>query len=296
MSARDIWLALGGKRHSEREYLVPCPCAGHGRGRGDKNPSCRIADGDHAILVYCYAGCPREDVLSALRAKGLLESSKSNFRPQVVPIVTPCKTVEIDPAAAAFWETCSPARFTPVETYLRRRCIDVCLPACIRFQREKYQGEWLPVMVSAVQDNAARVIATQRTYLTWSGEKAPVEIPRRTEGRMLRGAVRLSRISKATKVIGLAEGVETAMSASEAWGGLPVWATLGAARLDKIELPEQIEEVHIYADYDDAGRNAATAAKSSYAPRRVIIRTPPADVDDWNQFQVLRRLKAAASA
>jgi len=113
---------------------------------------------------------------------------------------------------------------------------------------------------------------------------------------MFKGAVRLSRMSKATRVLGIAEGVETALSASEAWGGIPVWATLGASRLDKIEIPEQIEELHIYADNDEPGRKAAQAAKDAYAPRRVIIRTPPADVEDWNHFQILKRLKAAAGA
>ena len=58
-AARDIALALAGgqQRLPNGSYLVPCPVPSHGRGRGDRNPSLRLADGDTQLLVHCYAGC-----------------------------------------------------------------------------------------------------------------------------------------------------------------------------------------------------------------------------------------------
>lgn len=290
MSARDIFAALGGKRLGPDSYLVRCPCPGHGKGRGDKTPSLSVRDGETTLLVKCHGKCPTQDVLRELSSRGLLDDER-RFTPRLVS--TPTRRAEIDPKAELFWNQCSPARFTPVESYLRRRCIDAPIPPCIRYAREKYQGQWMPVMVAALQDSSARVVATQKTYLAWSGEKATVEIPRRTECAMLRTAVRLSRISKNTRVLGLAEGVETAMSASEAWGGLPVWAVCGAGRMDKIEIPPQITELHIYADNDPSGIAAAEAAKSAYSKLQVLVRIPPSGVKDWNDFQALKRLKAA---
>lgn len=294
MSARDIWAALGGKRLRDGAYLVHCPCPNHGKGRGDKTPSLGVADGDHTLLVKCHGHCDTADVLDELRARGLLED-KGAWAPRVAATGTAKQQVP-DTRAAELWAKCSPTRYTPVETYLRRRCIDARIPATLRFHREKYQNERLPVMVAAVQDTAAKVVAVQRTYLTWAGEKAAVDIPRITTGTMGGGAVRLARISVCTKVLGLAEGVETAMSASEIWGGLPVWATLGAGRLPKIEIPSHISEIHIYADSDGPGQQAAEDAVKAYAPRRVIVRTPPKGVEDWNHFRVLQKLKAAAIA
>lgn len=291
MSARDIFAVLGGKRIADGSYLVHCPCASHGKGRGDKSPSLSVKDGDITLLVKCYGKCETPDVLRELASRGLLDDERK-FKPRLVSAPTVRRT-ETDPRAEQFWNQCSPAGFTPVESYLRRRCIDAPIPPCIRFSREKYQGQWMPIMVAALQDSSARVVATQKTYLAWNGEKANVEIPRRTECAMLSAAVRLSRVTKNTRVLGLAEGVETAMSASEAWDGLPVWAVCGAGRMDKIEIPPQITELHIYADNDPSGIAAAESAKAAYSGLQVIVRAPPPGVKDWNDFQALKRLKAA---
>src|SRR5262249_9168070 len=66
--ARD----LGGKRNGSG-YLCHCPVPGHGRGRGDRNPSLSVCDGDVSPLVHCFAGCDPQDVLNALRQRALLD-------------------------------------------------------------------------------------------------------------------------------------------------------------------------------------------------------------------------------
>ena len=54
--------------------MAPCPCLGHGQGKGDNRPSLSIGDGDDGrLLVHCFAGCDQSDVIAALRARGIWE-------------------------------------------------------------------------------------------------------------------------------------------------------------------------------------------------------------------------------
>src|SRR5215218_8426414 len=47
-------------------WLVSCPCPDHGRGRGDRNPSVSVSEGDEGrALVSCKAGCETETVVVA---------------------------------------------------------------------------------------------------------------------------------------------------------------------------------------------------------------------------------------
>ncbi len=71
-NAETIARTLGG-RPSGRGWICRCPVPGHGNGKGDRNPSLSIADGDTALLVKCFAGCDSRDVLDELRRQGLLE-------------------------------------------------------------------------------------------------------------------------------------------------------------------------------------------------------------------------------
>lgn len=50
---------------------VHCLVPGHGRGRGDLNPSLAVDKQDGRALVHCLAGCSQEAVIEALRARGL---------------------------------------------------------------------------------------------------------------------------------------------------------------------------------------------------------------------------------
>lgn len=46
-------------------WLVSCPVPGHGKGRGDVNPSVSVSEGDEGrALVECKAGCKSEEILA----------------------------------------------------------------------------------------------------------------------------------------------------------------------------------------------------------------------------------------
>lgn len=281
MSARDIFAALGGKRLPDGSYLVRCPCPGHGQGRGDRNPSCRVADGDKTILVKCFAFCPSEDVLHSLRAIGLLpqterESSQAAkpLKPQAIEVPTP------DAAASEIWNASLPPLGTPVETYLRNRGITLRIPPVLRFSRTKYSGIEYPAMVAALMDEKRQIIAVQQTLLTWDGRKADVAQPRQNTGRQFNCAVQLDTLPKGSPAIGLAEGIESALSAMQIHH-MTVWAALGAARLPNVAFPPSVRELVVYGDNDGTGKRAANKTTDSHFDIRVTHVFPPAH-KDWN--------------
>lgn len=109
MSAKDIARALGGCRNGDG-WLVRCPCAGHGQGRGDRRPSLSLHDGDGRLLVHCFAGCVPREVLAELRRRGLLNDDgdyRHGHRPHQHR-ERPEPPHEPDPQALAIWREAQP--------------------------------------------------------------------------------------------------------------------------------------------------------------------------------------------
>jgi phage/plasmid primase-like uncharacterized protein len=140
-------------------------------------------------------------------------------------------------------------------------------------------------MVVCVEDRE-RVVGVQTTILTPGGRKADIDIPRRTLGRLGDGAVRLAAPGAE---LGLAEGVETALTAMEL-SGIPCWASLSAGRMHKVAVPAGVPMLHIFADADEPGRTAAkkTAEVHTALGRVVKIHHPPVGYSDFNELTVRR--------
>ncbi len=68
MSALDKVLdRLRNTRRERDEWLASCPVTGHGKGRGDLDPSLGVREAeDGKVLIICRAGCSSEDVMSSL--------------------------------------------------------------------------------------------------------------------------------------------------------------------------------------------------------------------------------------
>jgi hypothetical protein len=75
MNAASIAAALGGARREGRSWRCRCPLHG---GR-----SLVLRDGyDGCVLVTCWGGCDRLDVLAELRQRGLL-GGRAEYRPRI---------------------------------------------------------------------------------------------------------------------------------------------------------------------------------------------------------------------
>lgn len=251
-----------------------CLCPAH----DDRTPSLSVRPGRSRLLFHCFAGCGSEEVARALRLDGHLDAAPGPDRAE------PVRRSDAGAAARRIWQAATPIDGTPAQAYLRGRGLEVASRE-LRFCRRTPDGPWpqtrlRPALIAAVRDEAG-LVAVQRTFLrAGRGGAPPLRLRRAALGRLGTGAVRLGRTAAR---IGLAEGIETALSATALFG-LPCWAVLGAARLHRIALPDLVEEVRLYLDNDAAGRRAEALARQAFAPRKVLAVYPPRTGADWNDM------------
>lgn len=280
--AASVARALRGVRNGEG-WLCRCPVPSHGKGKGDRNPSLSVRNGNTRLLVKCFAGCTSDAVLGTLRQMNLVEAQCPPAGPcadrgqRGVTLPEPHRP---DAQALAMWRSAEPAADTRAQAYLHARGIALNPPPTLRFLTEV--AGW-PTMIAAVQAPDRQIVAAQLTHLTHDGRaKAPLSIPRRTVGALGTGAVRLGM---AGEDLGIAEGVEDALAATQLCG-LPCWACLGAGRMHRVNIPTTVKTLHIFADDDEPGRRAAQQTSQTHVAlgRRVLIRRPPAGMKDWGEM------------
>jgi hypothetical protein len=72
MRAEQISARLRGRIVGPGRYLTHCPVPGHGKGRGDRNPSLSIWQReDGGVGVKCFTGCDPREIYAELRRLGL---------------------------------------------------------------------------------------------------------------------------------------------------------------------------------------------------------------------------------
>jgi putative DNA primase/helicase len=137
-------------------------------------------------------------------------------------------------------------------------------------------------LIAVVHDADGEVVTAHVTYLA-AGRKLEAQAPRKLlsplTGR-LGCAVHL--VPPSDDCMGIAEGIETALSA-EQLHGVPVWAALTAGLLAKFEPPDKVRRLLIFADADAAGLQAAARLLERLQGRVCMeLRTPAAGAKDWN--------------
>jgi putative DNA primase/helicase len=100
------------------------------------------------------------------------------------------------------------------------------------------------------------------------------------------------RLMPAGDTLGIAEGIETALSAAVI-EGLSVWAALNTSLLAKFEPPPQTQRLVIYGDNDAPGLMAAGRLMERLQTRirgglTIEFRPPPAPAKDWNDVLASR--------
>jgi len=148
------------------------------------------------------------------------------------------------------------------EVYLRHRGVGDPISPDLRFHDDLADFDsrrgW-PGLVGIVRDGAGNPTGgIHRTFLLEDGSgKAPPG--KKMLGPVAGGSVRLAPIPTDGH-LGIAEGIETALSA---WAifGTPTWAALSAGNLRDWQWPDGIRRVTIFADAGDAGQSAAAFLK-----------------------------------
>lgn len=274
--ARQIVADLAGSWSRSRGM---CRCPAH----EDRTPSLSVTLGSRAILFHCFAGCANEAVLAALAQRGIKPANLFDGRSEPVRAI---RSDEAPPEnVQRLWREAGCLTGSPAERYLARRGIVAGSPD-LRFLARTPLGpkgavRFLPALVAAVRNDLG-ILALHRTFLdAKTGKVARFDGPKRALGSLGRGAVRLHgpRGGK----LGLAEGIETALSAKQL-SGIPCWATLGTERFGLVAIPESVTEVHLFIDHDAGGTQAETRARAAYARegRTILTHRPPQPGTDFN--------------
>lgn len=310
--ARGRWpgvlAALGVPTKALRNRHGPCPaCGGTDRFRFDDKAGtgsffcshCGPGDGIELVKRFC-----KVDFKGAAR---LIEQQIG-----VVPVVS--KATTCAPAddqrkrrdMADLWARGQPMTIEdPGGRYLHDRTGWTEFPTCLRFSPdERYfdagdRPTWHPMMVARVEPSDTATAegerpALHRTYLGKFGGKAEVPNPRKMMGTMPTGAA--VRLMRHVSVLGIAEGIETAISASVLFKA-PVWAALSGGLLSDWSPPSNVRTVIAFGDNDGnfTGQAAAYALARRLNARSVTtsVELPLRPGTDWNDVLRERRQKVA---
>lgn len=197
---------------------------------------------------------------------------------------------------AALWGKSRPLDGSDTASrYMAARCVQLAVwPAFLRFidelpyYNEAKERSLFPAMLAkfAAADGKSSIL--HRTYLDPLGVKADIPKPKMLmPGKVpMGGAVRLF---PAGETIGIAEGIETALSAAILFN-VPVWSALATGPMLKWIPPKTARCVMIFGDNDAnyAGQNAAysLAYRLKTEGVHVDVRIPDLSGDDWNDVLI----------
>ena len=293
---RDVLVRLGIAEDCLARRNVPCPaCGGADRFTFDD----RNGRGD----FFCR-GCGPGDGFDLLR-----RVHGWDFVKALREVATVAGLVDGHTTPAPKPERCAPIQATPsrrVRDLLRTSCtasdaVDVAryltarrvwpLPNSTALRGHVGAAYWhdgecvgqFPALLAPVVDIGGELVTLHCTYLS-GGQKLAEHEPRKLLGPLTARRGCAVRLTPATNVLGIAEGIETALAAT-ILHRVPVWAALNAALLAKFEPPAGIERLVIFADRDIAGLSAAWQLRNRV---ECELREPPPPHGDWNDVLVAR--------
>lgn len=287
---RGILLSLGVPEHFLRDKHGPCPICDHKENYrwdnkdGSGSYICTCGAGDGMALAMAWTG--QDFASTAAQIDGLL----GNVKPD-----SPVRQAEFTEeqrrqALRHLWKSTGPIVSGDLaDKYLTARGVgDSTYPASLRFGSAVKDGAGgvRPCLVAMVCNADGSPATMHRTFLRPDGQaKAEMDAPRKLmPGSLPEGsAVRLSEWTGGA--LGIAEGIETALSASALYE-MPVWAAINANMLAKWVPPEGCEEIAIFGDNDAkmAGQAAAyhLAHRLLVKGRQASVHIPDIVGTDWN--------------
>jgi putative DNA primase/helicase len=303
---RGILLELGLPAQSLNGKHGPCPmCGGTDRFRWDNAEGrgtyfcTHCGAGDGMDLAVKYTDQPFQEVAS--RIDVLLGNIK--FEPdKPKPVLSEEQRRD---ALRDTWKASSPV--TPgdlAHRYLESRGVDQVIYAkSLRFSPALRDGDGgvRPCMIALVGRHGEPKFDTMhRTFLKPDGSgKAEMPSPRKLmAGELPDGACVMLSDWTGSGALGIAEGIETAMSASAIFS-MPVWAAINATNLAKWVPPEGCDEVAVFGDNDPKFGGQAAAFKLAHKLAckglHVTVHIPERVGTDWNDVLLAgtKRLRIA---
>jgi putative DNA primase/helicase len=245
-------------------------------------------------LVIAFTGKPFRE--AARLIESILGGSPPQPRPQAPQGQARTATPSTYPARV--WKRGTPVRRAdPVDHYLRSRGVglDIYPPvlrcSALDYYRDDETGAHsrLPAMFALVHGAEGKPVAVHRTFLAADGSgKALVVTPRKAAGGY--GSTPTIRLTPPGIVMGIAEGIETALAASVLFK-VPTWSVICANGIRNFEPPPECRHLEIFADHDANGtgqRAADELAKRLRNHIAVEVRLPEHQGDDWNDVLLER--------
>lgn len=312
---RDSWptvlARLGIPETALHNEHGPCPaCGGKDRFRFDNKhghgdficAQCGPGDG-FALLERVHGWRFSEARKRVIETAGLSEDLTPLLTPHT-PRAPPAEVVAM-PTQRVQWlrrELCAIADCVDAVDFLASRGLwplpEGCtLSAHASVQYFEHGGRPVgryPTIVADVVDVAGELVTVHVTYLQ-HGRKLAGHEPRKILSKMDGRVGCAVRLMPATDVLGIAEGIETALSATFLHG-VPVWAALTNTLLGKFEPPPGVSQVMIYADRDEPGLTAARRLTERLQGRVSVETRIPSALKDWNDVLMTQRAAVAAKA
>jgi putative DNA primase/helicase len=297
----QILVQLGVPEAMLRNKHGPCPACGgkdrfrfdNKRGRGDFICNqCGAGDGFKLLeRVHGWTfAMARKHVMAATgissSAAESLPDRRATTTPAAVDIAAPA--VPSDRVRRLRRDRCPIENCSDAVEYLASRHLWPLPPGCTlkaHASVEYWDGgrrvSRYPALLADVVDVAGELVTVHATYLD-QGKKLAGYEPRKLLSKTTNREGCAVRLMPAAEVLGIAEGIETALSAA-VLDGIPVWAALNTSLLSRFEPPPGVTTLRVYGDRDEAGLMAALKLLERLQGRvRLEIRTPPAPAKDWN--------------
>jgi putative DNA primase/helicase len=285
--ARNKWTSilqmLGLDQSFLRNRHGPCPlCDGRDRFRFDDQ------DGRGTwICNQCGAGDGME---LALRFTGMsFADCAKEIRERLGEAVERKPKDKIDPeqarrACQLLWRGSIPVFDDEAGAYLRSRgFVAPFPPQVLRFHPAAEVSDHptkrtMPALLARVSDNAGDGVNIHRTYLEngrkarWTprGETVEAACRRLMPGELPADAA--IRLVPHDGILGVAEGVETAMAVIRDFG-IPCWSLINSTHMGRWRVPDDVRELHIFGDADP--KYGGQAAAWQLAHRTACRRNPP---------------------
>lgn len=286
---RGVLLALGVEEKYLRNRHGPCPlCGGNDRYRWDNK------DGVGSYICNaCGAGTGMQllqkihgwDFATAAREVDKVIGNLPNDPPGRARL-DPDKRKEL---LRAMWKASRPLREgDPAHRYLtvgRKLTLEGVGLADLRFHPklsvpDNLGGGEAPALLSLVRDTTGNPASIHRTFLDGKGWHKG----RAMFAGELPDAIAIRLGAPVHGVLGIAEGLETAIAVREQFG-VACWSTVSAGYLAKFEPPEGVTRVLIFGDSDESytGQAAAYAAARRLVSKgySVGVKLPPELGSDW---------------
>lgn len=186
-------------------------------------------------------------------------------------------------------------RGTDAEIYLKQRGIINMPDMSISYSDSepyydsdgKKAGEY-PAMIAKITDALSlEALQIHITYLK-NGKK----FDRKVKGLASSTDFKIPcvRLFQAEKTLGVAEGIETALSANDMYN-VPTWATVNSGFMKKFRAPLGVTELYVFADNDKTGTGHAAAfecARANLLSKNDVVKVTviwPDQLGDFNDLE-----------